>query len=122
MSGTGLLSPSRTFFIFCLICLLSGHNINRHVENLRNLQNGIDMFARCRREMMGGTAFAPAGHELPRSAGKRVLMFVSPKERMLPSSFTSSATTNLNFLSTDITDFYLIPILITNMPLSQNYS
>ena len=122
MSGTGLLSPSRTFFIFCLICLLSGHNINRHVENLRNLQNGIDMSARCRREMMGGTTFAPAGHELPRSAGKRVLMFVSPKERILPSSFTSSATTNLNFLSTDITDFYLISILITNMPLSQNYS
>ena len=56
---------SKYFFV-----ILSGHNINRHVENLRDLQDGIDMSARGCRKMMGRAAFAPAGYKLSCAAGK----------------------------------------------------
>lgn len=55
---------------FILCYPLSGNDIYRHIEDLRNLQDCVNVSAGRCREMMGRAALAPAVYELSRSAGE----------------------------------------------------
>ena len=46
------------------------HNVNRHVEYLCHLQDGVDVTACGRGEVVGRAALAPAGDKLARAAGE----------------------------------------------------
>ena len=52
------------------ISILSCHDINRHIEDLRNLQDRIDVSSCSSRKVMGRSALAPAVYELSRTAGE----------------------------------------------------
>ncbi len=53
----------------CII-LLSRHNLHRHIQDLRHLQNGVNMASDRRAHVMGRAGLAPAVHEFAGAAGE----------------------------------------------------
>src|SRR5699024_3776439 len=63
----GFLKPA--FKMLCN-CILSCNDVNRYVEDLRNLKDRIDMSSCCSRKVMCRATLAPAVYELSCAAGK----------------------------------------------------